>query len=58
MSAPRALYVRFPIGRSFGGAGSSDLQREILKELLQFAVHGEPESIDFLIGGSGIEVEK
>ncbi|MBP1933162.1 D-proline reductase (dithiol) PrdB [Ammoniphilus resinae] len=43
--APRSLYLRFPLGRSFGGAGSIDLQRQILQDAVQFAVTGEPESI-------------
>ncbi|RXT13740.1 hypothetical protein EIZ39_06230 [Ammoniphilus sp. CFH 90114] len=43
--APRSLYLRFPLGRSFGGAGGSEIQARILKDLLDFAVVGEPESI-------------
>ncbi|WP_120190957.1 hypothetical protein [Ammoniphilus oxalaticus] len=45
MKAPRTLYIRFPLGRTFGQAGDVTTQKEILWEAIQFAVKGEPESI-------------
>lgn len=31
---PRSVYIRFPLGRSFGHAGRNDLQHKILLDLL------------------------
>jgi len=42
---PRSLFLRFPLGRSFGQAGASELQKNILWDAIQFATTGEPESI-------------
>jgi hypothetical protein len=42
---PRSLSLRFPLGRSFGGAGSSILQREILLKTIQFAATGDGDTI-------------
>ncbi|TDL66201.1 hypothetical protein E2R56_23805 [Rhodococcus qingshengii] len=33
---PRALHLRFPLGRSFGRAGEQDLQRKILFDAIQY----------------------
>jgi D-proline reductase (dithiol) PrdB len=37
MNLPRAMHIRFPMGRSFGLAGQHDRQREILLDLLKGA---------------------
>lgn len=34
VAVPRALHLRFPLGRSFGAAGRRDLQRKIVINLL------------------------
>lgn len=34
VNAPRALHLRFPLGRSFGAAGRKDLQRKIVMDML------------------------
>jgi len=33
---PRALHLRFPLGRSFGRAGEQDLQRKILLDAIYY----------------------
>lgn len=33
---PRALHLRFPLGRSFGRAGEVDLQRQILLDCIHY----------------------
>ena len=33
---PRALHLRFPLGRSFGKAGEVEMQRKILLDCLRF----------------------
>ncbi len=40
---PRMMYIRFPLGRTFGRAFNVDLQTKILKELLNFAIDGKSE---------------
>jgi hypothetical protein len=35
VSVPRALHLRFPLGRSFGAAGRKDLQRKIVVDMLE-----------------------
>jgi hypothetical protein len=35
VSVPRALHLRFPLGRSFGAAGRKDLQRRIVVDMLE-----------------------
>jgi len=42
---PRMMHIRFPLGKTFGMAGDEKLQRNILKDLLNFAIEGEPESL-------------
>jgi D-proline reductase (dithiol) PrdB len=42
---PRSLYLRFPLGRSFGAAHQQALQRSILLDALQYAIKGEPEGM-------------
>ncbi|WP_416151319.1 hypothetical protein ACM26V_10230 [Salipaludibacillus sp. HK11] len=32
---PRALHIKFPLGRTFGEAGRSDLQEKIVVDMLQ-----------------------
>jgi D-proline reductase (dithiol) PrdB len=33
---PRAMHLRFPLGRSFGKAGENELQRQILLDAIQY----------------------
>lgn len=33
---PRALHLRFPLGRSFGKAGETELQKQILLDCLHY----------------------
>jgi hypothetical protein len=33
---PRALHLRFPLGRSFGKAGENDIQRSILLDAIHY----------------------
>ncbi|HYG56729.1 MAG TPA: hypothetical protein VD902_01485 [Symbiobacteriaceae bacterium] len=35
MGVPRAVHLRFPLGRAFGPAGRPDLQRAILLDCLK-----------------------
>lgn len=43
---PRALHLRFPLGRSFGKAGEHELQKQILKDCLHYIKEMEtPETI-------------
>lgn len=35
VNPPRALWLKFPLGRSFGPAGRGDLQRKILTDMLE-----------------------
>ncbi|GAB7387837.1 hypothetical protein BSNK01_16740 [Bacillaceae bacterium] len=43
---PRALHLRFPLGRSFGRAGDREMQRKILLDLLYYLQEiREPETI-------------
>mgnify|MGYP005842039599 CR=1 FL=1 len=35
VGVPRALHLKFPLGRSFGAAGRSDLQNRIVMDMLQ-----------------------
>lgn len=35
---PRALHLKFPLGRSFGAANRSDLQRKIVLDMLNSIV--------------------
>jgi hypothetical protein len=43
---PRALHLRFPLGRSFGKAGEVDIQRQILLDCLHYLQNiTEPENI-------------
>jgi hypothetical protein len=42
---PRSLYLRFPLGRSFGKANEVEQQTKILLDLLECALYGEHESI-------------
>ncbi|MFC4737391.1 hypothetical protein ACFO4L_12385 [Bacillus daqingensis] len=41
--APRALHIRFPLGRTFGQPGRGDLQKRILQDMLEAAQQAEPE---------------
>lgn len=43
--APRSLYLRFPLGRSFGRAHDITTQRKILLDLLDYANEEEQETI-------------
>jgi len=38
------MHIRFPLGKTFGMAGDAALQRNILKDLLDFALNGDAES--------------
>lgn len=43
---PRALQIRFPLGRSFGQAYENELQKEILLQLIHYlSLINEPETI-------------
>ncbi len=43
---PRALHLRFPLGRSFGRAFETDLQKEILLDTIRYLSEiNEPETI-------------
>lgn len=43
---PRALHLRFPLGRSFGRAGEVELQKQILMDAIRFlGAMTEPETI-------------
>lgn len=43
---PRALHLRFPLGRSFGRAGEVELQKQILMDAIRFLGEmTEPETI-------------
>jgi len=43
---PRALQLRFPLGRSFGRAFETDLQKEILLDAIRYLSEiNEPETI-------------
>lgn len=42
---PRIMHLKFPLGRAFGKAGYIDTQKSILKDLLEFSLKGEAESI-------------
>lgn len=35
VAVPRALHLRFPLGRSFGAAGRRDLQQKIVIDMLK-----------------------
>lgn len=35
VSVPRALHIKFPLGRTFGQAGRTDLQEKITVDLLE-----------------------
>ena len=37
---PRMMHIKFPLGRTFGKAYNKELQTEIVKALLDFAVEG------------------
>jgi D-proline reductase (dithiol) PrdB len=46
---PRALHLKYPLGRSFGRAGERDIQRQILQDCLYYLEHiKEPETIEVL----------
>ncbi len=45
MRPPRILQVKFSLGKIFGYAGDSETQIEILKAAINFALEGEPESL-------------
>jgi hypothetical protein len=43
---PRALHLRFPLGRSFGKAGEVEIQRQILLDCIQYLSDiNKPETI-------------
>ncbi len=42
---PRMMYIRFPLGRTFGKAFEIELQTKILKDLLDFSINGKPEEL-------------
>lgn len=43
---PRALHLRFPLGRSFGRAFETDLQKEILLDTIRYLSEiNEPETL-------------
>ena len=43
---PRALHLRFPLGRSFGRSGEADMQRQILLDCIGYLAQiNEPETI-------------
>lgn len=42
---PRMMYIRFPLGRTFGKAFDIELQTKIVKDLLQFAINGKAEEL-------------
>jgi hypothetical protein len=43
---PRAMYLRFPLGRSFGKAGETEFQRQILLDAIHYLGEiTEPETI-------------
>lgn len=35
VGVPRALHLRFPLGRSFGAAGQKELQKRIVLDMLE-----------------------
>lgn len=43
VTVPRALHIKFPLGRSFGQAGRTDLQRKIVLDLLEAVQTRKPE---------------
>lgn len=43
VTVPRALHIKFPLGRSFGQAGRTDLQRKIVIDLLEIVQNRTPE---------------
>jgi D-proline reductase (dithiol) PrdB len=46
---PRALHLRFPLGRSFGKAGEVEFQKQILTDAIRFLGEiKEPETIEKL----------
>ena len=42
---PRMMHIRFPLGKTFGRAFNTQLQIRIVKDLLDFAIYGEPEEL-------------
>ncbi|WP_093049929.1 hypothetical protein [Salipaludibacillus aurantiacus] len=34
VNIPRALHIRFPLGRTFGEAGRHDLHKKVVKEMI------------------------
>lgn len=42
---PRMMYIKFPLGKTFGKAFDDDLQTRILKDLLNFALSGGDEEL-------------
>lgn len=42
---PRMMQIRFPLGRTFGGAYDTKLHKSIVKKLLQFAASGKDEEL-------------
>ncbi len=42
---PRMMHIRFPLGKTFGMAGDVKMQRNILIDLLHFALEGGKESL-------------
>jgi hypothetical protein len=43
---PRSLYLRFPLGRSFGRAGEIELQKQILLDCIHYLTEiKEPETM-------------
>jgi hypothetical protein len=46
---PRALHLRFPLGRSFGRAGETKMQRKILQDCIRYLREiKKPETIEKL----------
>jgi len=39
------MHIKFPLGKTFGRAHDISLQKNILIDLLEFSITGDPESI-------------
>lgn len=46
--APRALHVKFPLGRTFGMPGRTDLQEKILLDMLENVTEMKEEKLEVL----------
>ncbi|WP_147803552.1 hypothetical protein [Alkalicoccus halolimnae] len=43
--APRALHIKFPLGRTFGQPGREDLQKKITEDMLKAITEEKAESV-------------